>query len=82
MSHDADIYRRELDLIFQDMSDRESLASKSELFDQLTGHGIDVAEVRRILRKAGRQKGKSKDQLEMWVEGALARLGRVLNAAD
>lgn len=78
----VDAYRRELDRIFQDLSDRESLARKKELLEALAGHGIDVPEVRRILRHVGRQKHKSQQQLEGWVEAKLARLVKLLDDSD
>jgi hypothetical protein len=69
--------RRELDLIFQELEDREVAAHKSEWLSKLEAYGTsqrDVNSIRRELLKVAQRKGKTETEAELYADRVLQRL--------
>jgi hypothetical protein len=79
-----DNYRRELDLMFQEMNDAEMLARKNEIVSKLeSGTSRDaVNSLHRDLCKIAARKGKTKAQRERWADDVLRRLQALIDQSS
>jgi hypothetical protein len=77
--------RRELDLIFQELEDREVAARREEWISALEAYGTSRKEmnaIRRDLLKMAKAKGKTDGQAQQWADAKLRRFAALFEESD